>query len=164
MIPLSVLLYLVTGSLPTIVPLSGESCCHDNPQHTPCRCRRLQLALIRSLFLLQDPESRELIRDHTIRERTFSHLLLHGREIPLKAPIPLIKAPQVVSVNLVEGYYTLVGKIRGGRFLGVEFSHHDPIHVTSNTVRYGSTVCHFNTCSIQGQSSWVYLCNQTFNW
>ncbi|XP_064407052.1 GPI inositol-deacylase-like isoform X3 [Halichondria panicea] len=112
-------------------------------------CRRLQLALIRGLFLLQD--GRELTRDKTRRDLTLTHLLLRGTEIPLPTTKPAavlqFKSSQVVMVNATDGWSSLRGGVGAGKYVGVQLSGHAPIHVISNT----------------GQRSWVFLCDQTSN-
>ena len=110
-------------------------------QTTPSRCRRVQLALIRALFLLQDPVNHELIRDKDQRDATFKHLLLRGREIPQKTT-PTYKVIKESLVSMVNGFgeegivsYRLQGKTE---YTGVELTGHAPFHVTTNTV---STCC-----------------------
>ena len=53
------------------------------------RCRRVQLAVSRALFHLQDLTGSGLTRDHQQKVDVLSHFLLHGREVPRKASRPV---------------------------------------------------------------------------
>lgn len=48
-----------------------------------CRCRRLQLAVTRALFLLQDPSTNQLTSDLHQQWMTFHHLLFTGWKVPI---------------------------------------------------------------------------------
>ncbi len=103
----------------------------------PPRCRRVQLALIRSLFLLQD--GHELTRNKTQRDRIFTHLLLRGKEVPLSrtnrgAVVRTFKEGQLSVVNITEEWSSQRERLGAGKSLGVWLNGRLPIHIMSNTV------------------------------
>lgn len=71
-------------------------------------CRRVQLALTRGLFLLQDERGRGLTRNSTHRYNTFHHLLLQGKELPFdlhdNSTLQQRKRKGVLLVNDTEFY------------------------------------------------------------
>ncbi len=99
--------------------------------NTLYRCRRLQLALIRSLFILQDQDKKEITRNRTLRDNVFTHLLFRGWDLPPERGVVNIKSSKVSLINGSD--YRGKGGLKG-KYVGMEMSGTEPIHILSTTV------------------------------
>lgn len=108
-------------------------------------CRRVQLALTRTLFLLQDGE-RGLSKNASLRYSLFEHLLTRGKEIPL--PDDSLKRLKTKDIKVVtcESEFYQKGVKKGYKYIATPLiaEDHTPLSLllASNT----------------DQTSWAYVC------
>ena len=129
------------------------------------RCRRVQLAVTRVLFLLQDSGSgRGLTANSTLRHQTFHHLLIRGKELPLfPEPHPLVtlKRGKVWFENSTEVHVEGYTKGRTHIAFPLPTGDHTPLQLVaaSNTVSMlYACVCLYDACVCPQGSALLAVC------